>query len=155
MALAKGAADSVLPGQPDRDPAGNQSGKRQRLGVAPVDGCVRFVKCIATPLQGTLQFRMQVEPLGKRQERLIERLQLVPSHLGSTLPLTPSLSQAGGASSVRVGGVGRLSIANAFANPLELVQARLQKGFRFACANDAASNQVRRVMLADRRLLFD
>ena len=85
VALAEGPALRILPGQPDRDPARDQRGKRQLLGLRPIDFPLRQRRPASIHLAH--QFGMHGEALADREQLSIQRLEHLGGHGGLDIRL--------------------------------------------------------------------
>jgi hypothetical protein len=81
MTMAEGAALDVFAGEPDADPVREDRGQRELLGQGPVHGAFRrIVQCRVALLAHALELAMHREVGRQREQRRVERLQLVERH---------------------------------------------------------------------------
>src|SRR5439155_26187408 len=78
VAVRERATLAVLTGDSDRNAVDEERGKRERLGLSPVDAAL--LERAAAALELLHQLRMRGEPVGNAQELLVQLTQLVGGH---------------------------------------------------------------------------
>ena len=154
MALAERAALGVLAGEPDRDPLGQERGERERLGVRPHhSAAASALEHLLALLELPDELGVDGEPVGHRQQLVVEHAQAVGRHRGL------DLGRGGPIELVLAGGVVALLGGEPLLQPRVVLGQHLpdlvgQLG-RLLLGDDALLDQLPREQLARRRVLLD